>query len=95
MTTQTYNGWTNYETWAVKLWIDNDQGDQGDQEYWLERAKEVHGAYELSDMLRTEMQEAMPDLQGVFADLLQAAIGSVNWHEIAEAMMADAKDIDD
>ena len=20
-----YNGWTNYETWAVALWIDNEQ----------------------------------------------------------------------
>ena len=20
-----YSGWTNYETWNVKLWIDNDQ----------------------------------------------------------------------
>lgn len=24
----TYNGWTNYETWAVALWIDNEQGSQ-------------------------------------------------------------------
>lgn len=23
-----YNGWTNYETWAVALWIDNEQGTQ-------------------------------------------------------------------
>ena len=23
--TQTYNGWKNYETWAVKLWLDNDE----------------------------------------------------------------------
>ena len=23
---KTYNGWTNYETWAVGLWIDNEQG---------------------------------------------------------------------
>jgi hypothetical protein len=22
---KTYNGWTNYETWNVKLWMDNDQ----------------------------------------------------------------------
>ena len=21
-----YNGWTNYATWAVKLWIDNEEG---------------------------------------------------------------------
>jgi len=31
-----YNGWTNYETWAVKLWIDNEQGSQ---EYWKEAAQ--------------------------------------------------------
>ena len=22
---KTYNGWTNYETWCVKLWLDNDE----------------------------------------------------------------------
>ena len=24
MTETTYNGWTNYETWNVALWLDND-----------------------------------------------------------------------
>jgi hypothetical protein len=32
----TYNGWTNYETWAVNLWMDHEQGSQ---EYWREQAR--------------------------------------------------------
>ena len=26
MSDSTYNGWKNYETWNVKLWLDNEQG---------------------------------------------------------------------
>lgn len=34
-----YNGWTNYETWNLALWIDNEQGTQ---EYWRDRAEEAY-----------------------------------------------------
>lgn len=36
---KTYNGWTNYETWNVKLWIDNDEGSHN---YWREAAQECY-----------------------------------------------------
>ena len=26
METQTYNGWTNYATWNVNLWLSNSEG---------------------------------------------------------------------
>ena len=29
-----YNGWTNYETWAVSLWLDNEQSSYL---YWREQ----------------------------------------------------------
>jgi hypothetical protein len=35
---QTYNGWENYETWNVALWIQNDEG--------LYNLAEVAGNYE-------------------------------------------------
>jgi len=34
-----YNGWTNYETWAVNLWASNDQGSD---EYYRETAQDAY-----------------------------------------------------
>jgi hypothetical protein len=85
---ETYNGWTNYETWAVKLWMDNDQGSQ---EYWAERAKEMD-VYDLEQALKDEHEEFMPEniRPSVYGDLLQAALDSVNWREVAESIKDEA-----
>jgi hypothetical protein len=37
MDKQTYNGWTNYETWLANLWMGNDTGTY---EHFLEMARE-------------------------------------------------------
>ena len=39
MNDNSYNGWTNYETWNWKLWMDNDQGQY---EYWANRVQELN-----------------------------------------------------
>jgi hypothetical protein len=44
---QTYNGWSNYETWNVSLWIQNDEG-------LYDLARTVSDYQELIDVLYDE-----------------------------------------
>jgi len=98
-----YNGWTNYETWCVNLHLNNTQADQ---EFWAERARfcMTHNNPD-NDYLdaRCELAEAMQDAflekydeqkpdSSVLADLLQAALSEVNWHEIATAFVDGCKE---
>ena len=51
----TYNGWTNYETWNVALWLGNDEGLYQMAQEWAE-----HGYKSLSHMLM-EFSPTTPD----------------------------------
>ncbi len=87
-----YNGWTNYETWLVNLWMGNDSS-----EYWAERAQEVYDSAEaeksftrderavlnLAEAMKDEHEEASPEVTGLWADMINAALSAVNWYEIA------------
>lgn len=96
MADQTYNGWTNYETWLVNLWMDNEPGSQ---EFFRETAKEIYAETDsyntglnkqeyarcrYADWLKQyHAEENRPELPGLYGDLLGAALASVNWDEIA------------
>ena len=82
-----YNGWTNYETWNVKLWLDNDEGTYDETQHMARGARDE---LELADELKSYVEDMMPDLgASMFSDLLGAAMQEVNWQEIAAAYIED------
>lgn len=78
MTHKEYNGWTNYETWLVKLWMDNEQGSYS---YFQEEARHAwekdpdsyiidHEKYGAGDHFESlaEAQEGLRDCGEAFED---------------------------
>ena len=99
MNNKEYNGWYNWETWCVNLWMDNDQGSH---EMWREVARESIEADEgtnwfyFEDRLKDYLDYLQEDLRngifpdcGLVHDLLGGAISEVNTREIAMHWVAD------
>tara|TARA_Y100000310_G_scaffold63081_1_gene58358 strand:- start:1410 stop:1700 length:291 start_codon:yes stop_codon:yes gene_type:complete len=86
-----YNGWTNYETWNVNLWLSNDEGTYN---YILDLAKDhADDAPMLANALEAFVDELEPELEpSMFSDILSAAMREVNWREIADTLLEDHKD---
>jgi len=97
MTTETkYNGYTNYETWAVALWIDSEECTQT---YWAEAVREAWiqatetapftkletATFALASQLMDAIEEGNPltNTPGLYSDLLRTALYDVNYNEIA------------
>lgn len=96
-----YNGWKNYETWAVSLWLDNDSGTSA---YWWDAAREALADAEptpvltraeaariaLAGRLKDELEEGVPcPDSGLYTDLLYAALEEVDWHEVAASFLEE------
>ena len=62
-----YNGWTNYETWNFKLWLDNDEDLHN---YIIGEIKKIktigtshiHEVSEVSNFLRSYIEDNVPNL---------------------------------
>ena len=89
MSNETYNGWKNYETWCVNLWIDNDDGLNL---YLAEIIQDESASlYDKSESLKEIVNDINPLLDGasMFTDLLNGALSMVDWREIIENHVDD------
>ena len=106
MSDKKYNGWTNYETWNLKLWLDN-------EEYWHNDMTSQADVYatdqdkntavsDMVDYLKEWVNENTPDLYwpddmgggkitaSMFNNILNAGLSEINYYEIAESYIDEA-----
>lgn len=98
--TADYQGWQNYETWAIALWLDNEEANYVMVRDWV---TELRGAepeqvkegiwtaeealkFNLADRIQEFFEDNNPlaDEATVYSDLMHAALSEVDWHEVAE-----------
>lgn len=104
--TDGYQGWSNYETWNVALWLGNDEGSYNHTRELADQAREEapdhhntgnvwteeeSARFLLADALKDLIEESAPDLgASMYADLLGAALSEVDWQEIAENLLSES-----
>ena len=88
MSDNTYNGWTNYETWPASMWLDQ----YGFYSLQLDRWEDDGEMPQLdSDDVYTFIEEIVLDFEfkGLLGDIVCGWLSSVNWSEIANKYNAD------
>lgn len=90
----TYNGWKNYATWCVNLWLDNDENTHLDT---LTMARDAESTYALANRLRGYVEDlpvaaAVLETASFASDLLGAALADVDWFTIAEHLIEEARE---
>ncbi len=105
---ENYNGWTNYPTWAVNLWLGNDEGTYnevlelatkpvdllGSESGLVYIAEDRRQAYAVAERIKSLVYDWTEQGSGSLAsDLLGYSLGLVDWREIAEAWIADAAEV--
>ncbi len=100
-----YNGWSNYETWVVNLWLGNDEGSYNACRSLAKRcfaeaiadqvfSRKERACYQLASELKEMVEDGSP-LAGeasVYSDLLNATFVAINWKEIANALLREVDD---
>jgi hypothetical protein len=89
-----YNGWANYETWRVNLEMLDGMTpeDFGVNIRHLDLDEVDEQVTRLSESMAAYVQEMVEqDAKGFALDLALSFLNEVDWYEIADHMLSDAK----
>lgn len=98
MSEKDYNGWANYATWAANLWLENCEGSyymvrelaegciQSGLSRGLDRDEVV---FKCSEMIEEAVSESLPELEGLYCELLAHMLSQIDWYQIAEHIVDD------
>ena len=79
MKDNTYNGWTNWETWQILLWASNEEHLYKQVNKFVEWAsRRVGFELKVKQFFHDMFPEGTPDMDGA------EEMKNVNWQEIAE-----------
>ncbi len=87
-----YNGWTNWETWVTKLWIDNDEPTYI---HALELVKDEDlSRYDGAQALKTLVYDffdpnGISESAGLMTDFIHSSMNTVDWYAIYDAYKED------
>ena len=88
-----YNGYSNYQTWNVALWLDNDEGSYQHIRTMTNtlNLQVEDKSWEFADWLKGFVEEYNPldNKASMFSDLLGHALANVNYQEIAENILSE------
>ncbi len=100
-----YDGFANYQTWAVRWWLTNDHEISRQCQKLAHQATHViqkaagviDGIADTAEAIRNLLADALRELVGelnpvadqtsLFTDLMDTALGEVDWHEIADEFL--------
>ena len=90
--TDGYNGWKNYETWNVTLWIDNDEGLYGFVRDGLANLLESNGN-DWESVSLTEIKELIRDAFGSnkTPDGVSLFDSAIDWSEVSDMLLELAR----
>lgn len=86
MTDETYQGWTNRETWCVALWLNNEQWlQEGARDACNTDGEMLHEAAQtLFDFVDQMIDDLNSDLDGMTRDLINCALARCDFKSIAQ-----------